>query len=493
MNALEKAAPPAWLKALLGILVVTWLGARFLALPKMMTHVDDIAELTDLLEVKDQSWRMRIKVLKPRTFAPGQFFATDLLLQRAHSPKAVLWMGRGVSFCFWLAGVLVFAGLLGKLGWSWGLNWFLMAILLFSWRGIIESSQAYNYAAAFFSSSVILYVALSKKIEGFGKTALTLLGLGALIGLSYQAIFFSAAILGVLVIRDGRRGLLRNGALGVGLLVWIAFYYKIQIYQYADRPAHPPWAPYPHGLKDLALGWFQVFENNLTMLPWGWKTAAFTACLIALAAFGYFRRQEKISKPILLVGLYLFSVWSAGALSLRFPCGATRHTFVLQPAVLLLLGAGLSALRFSNKTWLGLSAGLGILFLVHLPGFARGLENRVDLDEIERLLAEDPQLVAWDSENSFTRDPILLLSKHPDWKPRLRLGDFSKLKDLPQRVLLACHRGALAPATVTELESEGYQLRLLRKVEPLGSTELSGDINGGNGFYLYLAERPAAT
>ncbi|MES2200714.1 MAG: hypothetical protein V4498_00520, partial [candidate division FCPU426 bacterium] len=352
--------------------LVLWLGFRLALMPRVMTHTDDIGPSIGLLQNRSAPFNARMRALKVWTYAPLQFVLTDRLLTFAHNPRQTVFWGRLPSFLFWIAGIGLFASLLGRLAQEDPLRWpielrgVLVLWALLSWRGVIESSQGYNYAAAFFASAFFLRFSLPeaerRRLLAGGVGALITAVLAIVVGveLSYQMIFFAAALGLALFFREGfgsdraRLGRLAFLFAVLALSVWLAS--RSHLGRFSSLRGHPPWAPYPHGLGDLIRGWFDVAQNALAILPWGWPTIALTAMTLLLAAIGWWRRSNW---PLLWTVLGLGLVWSIGAWRLRFPCGATRHTFILQLPVLLFVGAGWGALRLSRKIWL--TAGFSML------------------------------------------------------------------------------------------------------------------------------------
>jgi hypothetical protein len=193
----------------------------------------------------------------------------------------------------------------------------------------------------------------------------------------------------------------------------------------------------------------------------------------------------------------LVLIWSAGALLGRFPLSPTRHTFILQVPILLFAAAGLRHLRIPRLAAWALPVILIAACAWHLPVLWQGIRNQVDLGRIERALDAHPEAAMVSAPGDYSWDHMLLLKARPDFAPRLFREDLPELlagrpRLFPELMLLS-HRGPLGPSTRRRLEQAGLsRCQPLAAVEPQGSTELSANLNGGNGFYLILCRRSEA-
>jgi hypothetical protein len=508
------------------VLLAAYLALRLALLASVMTHVDDLGPLVDLMLHRGDGWpRRALNAWRQWSYAPLQYFLAEPLLRRVSSPAGLLFMGRLAAFLPWLAGWALLAWMLLKpkaSGWAaWPLAEAVLPLawVLLSWRGLIESSQAYPYGATLLVAAGLTWVCcgpvgerLSRGLDG---GALLGAALAVAVALNYQSLFFGAAAWIVLALEALRRRE-RGAALPLGLagLLFAAaglLFYAAHLKAYAGIPRFPPWAAagYPalgaawsDAPAFLLQAWPAVLQNLSSIGPWGLGGALLGLLSLAagLAGLAWAAQHQALEAPerrlLLLCGL-LAVVWSAGALAGRFPLSPTRHTFILQAPLLLLLAAGLRHWRLPRGLAWALPALLLAAWAWQAPRLWQSVRNRVDLARVEAALDAHPDAALASAPGDYTWDGMLLLRRRPGLEGRVFREEFPDLmQGRPRRfaeLLLISHRGPLGPAARAALAQGGFrELKALEAVAPTGSTELSGDLNGGNGFYLTLCRRRSA-
>jgi len=133
------------------------------------------------------------------TFAPFQFFITDLLVSPNDSYDQLLWWGRFPSVFFGILAVLNVGlfFLISPHQEEQLLSIPAMSVMAFSWESIIAAQQMHNYCAGLAATTFLLLgVRYSFQANSFKKA----LSLGILIGFlgwwQYSMIYYGAALLG---------------------------------------------------------------------------------------------------------------------------------------------------------------------------------------------------------------------------------------------------------------------------------------------------------
>lgn len=520
MTRPEKTA--AWLGVLLLASYVAW---RLSWLASVMTHVDDMGPVVDLILRSENAWPRRVLgAWRQWSYAPTQYFLMDLLLRFASEPQALVFAGRMAAFLAWMGGWALLAWILLRpqaAGWA---EWPLavcalpLAWILLSWRGIIESSQAYTYAATLAVAVVLCWAACSEFAERLSRTVKGGALLGAIlavsVSVSYQAIFLGAAAWTAVALEALRRRERRALAplLLAGLLFAVAamVFYAAHLKAYAALARFPSWASsgYPPAelglaaaIEFLVCAWPAVLQNLTSIGPWGLPgnfigVLALAAGLAGLAVGATRGALIPVERRLAMFAGLLALIWSAGALSGRFPLSPTRHTYVLQVPFLLLVASGVRHLPVAQAVTWAASALLAAVWAWHVPLLWRSIQNHVDLVRVEAAIDAHPAAAIASAPGDYSWDHMLLWRSRPDLRGRLYREEFPDLlMGRPRQfdeLLLVSHRGALSPATREALAHAGYtELRSLAAVPPTGSTELAGNPNGGNGFFLTLCRREA--
>lgn len=498
---------------------LTW---RLLMIGTVATHVDDLVPLAEHMRQHGGhgTFSQIIELSRFYTYPPGQFLISLPLTRLAATPEDMLFWFRLPSFLFWMAGLLGGYWLLRSLLGGTNERLATLAILpvLFSWRGIIESSQGYNYAAALPACVLIAALCLTERGQRLHRHPAGAIVTGLLMGIccwfTYQAIFIAAASLAYLGLRSIQRRSLREllatlvAAVAFAGPVWLVYHICLR-YVLAFASGTPRWAG---GVPGSTLGqkltfpfraWFEVVQNNFTFLPWGWPTVVLTSVVLAVIAIGLIClicRREKSGSLLPVLGWVacVMVVFLVGPYLGKFPLGATRHSFVLQWPLVLLWAAALSALPLSVSTYRSIIVLASIVFVAALPQLVERIRGRVDLRLIEHYLRRHPESRIVDSPGGFTWDFMLIAANDPErWLPRMRwhnqfsdIDEAAKFLAGTETSFMVSHRGPLGPETKDALRRAGFrQILSLSEIKPTGSNELSGNINGGNGFYFYELRR----
>lgn len=503
----------------LGWALAVYAAFRCAILVSGMTHVDDTCSMVALIQWQEIGFKNLFKLFRSWTSAPGSYLLTFPLLGFVRSPDAILWVGRGVSLAAWALGLGLTWQLLRSLQrlfkdkWTNSLSIGLFFWALASWRGFVESGQANNYAWTLAISAIMVGYFLGRlNVAPLGNDLSRGLREGLLLGLclafSYQSIPFFVAIFGALFIMrllGVERGAWKEDAAALASfgfctgLVYFAHLRHLQV------PAgHPAWAegfPAPGaelGTVALSILWgaWGAIQNVLAVLPWGKWTAGLASVALFVGLLGLLpspqkSAQARVKLGLLILGMTLALTWVAGAATQRFPLGPSRHTYILQLPTLLLLGLGFMQVPdAARRVFFG---ALALAWLIFLPELVARTRNHVDLARIEALLDEHPDAIVANPSLAFTQDHLLLWKSRPDLRPRLYAGEQAALIGGPRpptQLYLVSHRGPLDQPALDKLAKAGYSLTTLEERPPEGSWELAGNLNGGNGFYLYLAQRP---
>ncbi|HET7537870.1 MAG TPA: hypothetical protein VFJ90_15530, partial [Candidatus Didemnitutus sp.] len=248
--------------------------------------------------------------------------------------------------------------------------------------------------------------------------------------------------------------------------------------------------------------WFDVLQNNLTFLPWGWGSGliAGIALLVILAGLGrVLLKRDLLTRhaPLLIFIAVLATGFTAGPFLHLFPLGATRHSFILQVPLLCALALALQTIAIRPFAAKSVAAMVVAGSVLAAPTVFADTRNRVDYELIRSYFERWPDTRIADLPGGFTWEITYLARQDPVKLERIRW--FLQFKD-PQALakflmqsdhaLLVSHRAPMTPEMRAILRSAGgMKISTLAEVEPGQGTELSGRINGGNGFFLYLVER----
>ncbi|HSI83889.1 MAG: hypothetical protein ACAI35_07620 [Candidatus Methylacidiphilales bacterium] len=507
--------------ALIALILLVIIIIRIPYLHQTMTHVDDIGFPSYIVEHDEWNYPLVLFHTHMFTYAPLQFLLTKFFTDFATTSSQILTMARLPSLLAWGLGIYllywVITTLYKESAQHSNEHWILPLILaLFSWRGLIESSQSYNYATTLPIACIIAYIFLSddglKLLYGTSdRTSFyTGLGIGLLIWINYQAIFLEISCYvatAILLYIEGRKlEIYRLMKSGIGFLISFATIYLALLRLFTDRGV-PGWAdigvPPPSLMGKVyffPVAWVQVWENNLAIFSWGYGTQLWAVLFIVLTATGI---AVAISTKSLLVHekrlLVIFGtivlVWTSGAYLHKFPLGPTRHTYVLHTFILLLIAMAVFHCRKYCKILAPTLCMLCIIFFsCSFSQLNCRLDNHVDLKKINNLATRYPDAAIMNLLFHHSWDHYLLLKENPSLKNRVHRAELSweSVLNNPHNstLILFSHRMPLCADLRNELISKGFNhIETIQAVEPVGSTELCGNINGGNGFFLYVAKR----
>lgn len=486
--------------------------------------------------VTRDSTRPNLTVLTPPTespvvlmrrhwsYAPAQFFLTKELVKHAKNYTELLFYGRLPSLLLWYGGVLlafwVFRQLFGPR--QVALCAALTIWTAFTLRGIVESSQGYNYAGGLPVSVFLLWLFVSPR--GFAwLTEPKKLWIPVLAGLAagmtgwftYQAPFVVAAgfiMLGAVCLWQRNfaafKGII---AAGLAFTVVVAWIWNAALRDTVKNVSVTggSWAGgVPEGtlvekLKFLPTAWFGVIESNFSVVLPSVASVAIAVVFVALLVAGLVRiAKSKQLDPVALRALgfvaLMVVIWTALALLKKAPLSQSRHTYILQFPLLLGLGVALKYLPLPRRVYAIGAALLVAGFAVGAPAFWRSIENRFDEPAIKRLLTENPNAYLIQYRGGSSLDMFLLFREHPEWQQRVFDGTWAwpsimqQLAGAPPQITVYTY-GMQAPITeegMAAAKAAGFSVVPLKNVPPVGSVEpWRKEQYVGNGFYLYKLER----
>jgi hypothetical protein len=479
----------------------------------MLTHVDDIGLLCDIL-TQGYDW----KLFRGWTYGP---LATPLTMLGVLGLKDPAWLVFSVrlgELAAWAVGVTLSVALLWRPacrqvpGFNAGVAVLLLALALWSRRAVLDTSQGYGYGLGYLAAVLVLALAVSERAQAWileARPAAALARgalLGALVLFSYQVVYLLAALWLLWLPAGLRRGQRGAYLLGAAASLWyfgLGYVFHLRATHVGLR--HPAWAD---GYPPLGAGpwellvffvsrWHEVWQNLLSFLPWGPGSAWLGTLGLGLAVLPYAVPAGPLPSYSRRLGAYaliLGLLWSLTCLAGRAPLAATRHTFILQPLVLLLVGQGLARLRLGREFGLLAALAISLLALADWPSFVGSNVNRVDLGLLRARLEADPGLAVAGDDKDCTWDALLLWRERPDWRPRLRrwTRDWFENPQGSSALLVISHRGPIRPEVHRRAAAAGLsQAVAWAAVSPTGATEWKGNINGGNGFYAVEFRRPA--
>lgn len=502
--------------ALLAIVTV-----RSLLLLEFTTHVDDILPLVEAVRRHtdvNNPWSV-IQLSRNYTYAPGQFiFSLPLAFGLSHDWQGLLFWARFVSLCVWAAGILGGYAVLRQLT-NRPAALVGAAILAFSLRGILESSQSYNYAGnLLISIGMVWFFCCDRGVELLEKSpwAGILLGifLGCSVWITYQTVFLALpffAAMGIQVLWRRRWRLLISVTIA-GLIMCASFFaaWILAIrYTVSFAKTIPPWAEFTTpgvGLFAFAVypfrAWWGTVQNVLTPLPWGLWSAAVTILLGAAAIYGYYRStpvQTAQFTRLKLLGLCVLICFTALGYLKLFPLGPTRHTYALQFPIVALLVVGWDRLQLPSRWYRYAAAAIAAIGIVgaslHLPKARR----QMDIELMKRLMIREPEAIITDLTHDVSWDFGLFAREIPGGLDRMRFWIFlpgerdqtwMRLFAEHKTVFVYSHRMAMQTGQENLIHSAApCRITTLAAMPPTGGAELSGLINEGNAFYLYRVDR----
>jgi len=506
-----------------------------------MTHCDDNGFLLNALGA-DSAAKAADNVSKAWTYAPGQYFVGFPLWNNAATFHAAVKAARLPSAVSATLGMLLFLLVIFQIqrgvGWSDKMGAFTAMIATLSMRAMVESQQGYSYANTYlFAALQLAAMVWIVQRDNLGWTRwLYAIGASSLVGLvglffSYQMLFPSAAAGLACVVGAWREfrhpnsppfSLVRPvGAAAAGLVafgagsLWLwKTYIEVLVKSGAGIPGWAQFEIIHWSTADGISGYLNAVSRKVLLL-FSFLTAPIWPALVGttaqlvwggimllLAVIGAWvgwRSSEPGKRLLSLYGVITLVMMLGSNFAGLIPVGVTRHSFILFVPVLGLLLCGELRLsqsigwrkRFFTAAVIGL-----LLFHARFDDFNSVTGNQFDVARL--------------SKEVTTRRPIALVALDCTWDARLA-QHISKSTAFPCGVvedgaaainalqakpdggtlLLTSHRSdpLISLAGALQLHPD-WKVERVVAVQPKGSTEPIGLVNGGNGFFLASVTKP---
>jgi len=458
------------------------------------------------------------------SYAPAQFFLTKELVKFAKNYTDLLFYGRLPSLLLWYGGVLLafwtFRQLLGA-------RQLILCVALTIWtaftlRGIVESSQGYNYAGSLPCSVFLLWLFISPR--GFmwltepKKLWIPILA-GFAAGLTgwftYQAPFIVMGgflMLGAVCLWQRNfaafKGIIAAGLAITAVVAWI---WEAALKQTVKNVSVTggswaggvPTGSFAEKLMFLPKAWFGVIESNFSVVLPSVASVAIAAAFVALLVIGlvYLAKSKRLD-PVELRALAFVAlivvIWTGLAYLKKAPLSQSRHTYILQFPLLLGLAVALKHLPVPRRVYAIGAALIVAGFAIGAPAFWRSIENRFDEPGITKILIENQNAYLIQYRGGSSLDMFLLFREHPEWQQRVIDGTWAwpqimqQLAGAPPQITVYTY-GMQAPITdeaIAIAKTAGFNVVPLQDIAPVGSVEpWRKDQYVGNGFHLYKLER----
>lgn len=480
-------------------------AVRSLFLSKVMTHGDDINLLCEIF-IPRKGFISNVLDLRAHNTGQWYFILHRFLFRLATNYDSILFWNRLPSLVLWTAGLFFYFQILQKYLVRKDITIFLLILGAVSWRGFIESSQASNYSLISVLTPIYLYIFVSVFPIQMTKIKLAAIGylLGSILWFHYTSFFMAAAgfltsFIWILLYERGPNIKLRLKelalvGLGYGAAFVIVFNYHLKHMRYQGISGYSGSSPPAGFLENISFiftGWFNIVRNVITFLPWDSGAPILAGIAIAIILYGLLHKSENLVEK--KIRIYLFSlafVWLFFVYFKHLPLSPTRHTYIFQFPVLILLGYALKKMKVRPFVVYGLACITAGLTIANFNLLWVRIENKIDPKYILELADQNPDAVVMGILNTMTWDPVLLTIERPDLTNRLLLSEswWAQVVRDPaiHHLILISHRRPLDEENILDLASHGYtKIVKLRAIDPVGSTELSSNLNGGNGFYVF--------
>lgn len=463
-------------------------------------------------------------LMRQWSYAPAQFYLTKELVKFAKDYTGLLFYGRLPSLLLWYVGVLLafwaFRQLLGKS--QLALSAALTIWTAFTLRGIVESSQGYNYAGSLPCSALLLWLFISPR--GFAWLTepkriwipvLAGLAAGATCWFSYQCLFNAMGgflMLGAISLWQRNfaafkgiipAGLAFSAVFGTVYNATLKYTLKNVSVTGGNWAGGLPGDSLVEKLKFLPTAWFQVIESNFSFVLPSIASVAIAAVFLVLLVAGLVRlvkskRLDAVELRALAFVALIVVIWTGLAYLKKAPLSQSRHTYILQFPLLLGLGLALKFLPVPRRVY-GIGAAVILIgFAAGAPAFWRSIENRFDEPGIKKLLTENPNSYLIQYRGGSSLDMFLLFREHPEWQQRVIDGTWAwpnimqQLASAPPQITVYTY-GMQAPITdeaIVAAKSAGFKVVPLQDIAPVGSVEpWRKEQYVGNGFHLYKLEK----
>lgn len=515
--------------------------ARFSTLGDRMTSCDDNGFLLNALGGSSRI-QAADNISRAWTYAPGQFLVGFPFWSNATTFNDGLRGARLPSALSASAGMVLFFAVVFLLqrgvGWSEKGGVFTAMLAALSMRAMVESQQGYSYAITylFVALQVLVMVWLLQR-DNWGWTRwLYALGASSAVGavglfFSYQMLFPSAAA-GVACTIGAWRELRQSrvapvswtrpamvaavGLAGFGggfLWLWNT-YLAVLVRNGKNVPAWAQFEIIKWSAAEGVSGYLSAIAKKLLLLfsiltaPIWPALAGSTvqliwgAAMLLLAGWGVcigWRKREPAIQLIAVYGAASVILALAANLAGRIPVGVTRHSFILFVPVLgmLLVGELHLSQRISWAKGFFRAALLGaILFDARFDEFNRATGNQFDVARLAKEVSNRRPLALVALDCTWDVRVAQLISKNTAFPCGVSEDAGAALKKLEARpdggtVLLTSHRADPLGAVAGILQTHpDWKAESVIAIQPRGSTEPIGNINGGNGFFLAAVAKP---
>jgi len=517
----QELCSPQWIsKARIFLLVaaIAFLGLRLWYLSWPMASWDDAGAIDTIAHSGKET--STVVLMRQWSYAPAQFFLTRVLVGFAHDYYSLLFWGRLPSLLIWavtlVASFQVFRSLLGR-------EYFALSMALtiwtaVTWRGLIESSQGYNYVCGYPAAVLLMWLFVSER--GFGwltepKQLWRPAAVGCVVGLmcwaTYQSVFVAAGgflLVGIAALWrknfQAFKGIIVGG-LAFSLMFWFVYAYSLKYVQSRGGS----WARGLPGesLKEkftfLPMAWMEVLESAWTFVPPRAGSIAVVCVLLAIVIWGGWRfikarRNHPVELRLLGFVLIMALIWSVAAYAKIFPLSPTRHTYILQFPLIVMVGLAVKYLHVSRRGLVIASVVIVGAFLATAPNLLRTVRNNFDVAKIRSLLGEGPDTVLLGYRGGSCLDYLLLLTERPEWRQRMADGTWNwggymqSLAGAPPRLKIYTV-GVQAPITQESIDicrTNGFKVTAVEEIPATGCIEpWRQDSYIPNSFYLYQIER----
>jgi hypothetical protein len=346
------------------------------------------------------------------TYAPLQFLFTPLFINTHQSYTQLLFGGRFPSFLAFVAAFGLMVYLCKKwFGQEYEIYALLGAVLLaLSWENIIYSMQMESYliGVAALIALIILYLEILENANGDKKQALLS---GVLVGLIFSAqyqilLFLPAFFISLFIDRRKNIFLMAGAFLTIFIPIYFLFFKDVMgrslnwnvgphnEYLFQIKSVMGLFHQLKYGLLFFIKNLWVVTQSNLMMLspdhPLMGLISFFLFAAMILGAVSLFASFEKHKKVFRLFFVISLLTWAALIILQKLTLSPTRHTFILQPLMILLV---LEGLFFLKSKWnpkffqQGFLIGIAVVSLLFLFDYPQFINSRRDPFNAKQLAA----------------------------------------------------------------------------------------------------------
>jgi branched-subunit amino acid transport protein len=528
------------------LLIIAFFGMilRFISMKDTMTSIDDIGWVA-LALLEDHALAAASKVSTIFTYAPLQFFLGYPLYHGASDWNELIWKTRFLSFFLGCLGIgiigLVYNQMMPlKKILSYTILFPFMLIIL-NYRGIIEAGQAYNYASVIPSVALLALVVRKLFIDGGdAKQNWRIYFLYAvissiLIWFSYQLLFFvfintAYLVYHLLLLRRNSLELSVPNAKYIAsrvLILIIVFisaftlYNSFLLHNLESNRSVTGWAlqDIPNyenfkGLETISYLTKYIFDLYLKLFSYSFclflpndfpylvKPFGIVLGCIAISPIFFGSKIYKRNKYFKhLINLHLFFLVASLLLNLaqKIPMGSTRHSYIYQFSLSLFILNGMySILDFAKEKLEPINIKYAFYSLMWIVFFAYcsqisslnvSTKEQYDLQKLHDLAKKYNAKFIIEDEATVSALISFQLNKKPlDHLSGVKVLQIpltkDQIKNLSFPVIVSSHIQNCNHC-LAYLGNHRERMNLI-SVPPQGSTELVGNINGGNGFFVML-------